>query len=201
MIPVEPQPEPEAFELQVRDPGRRWLEQRGWFSPKPLPAKASALPPHWRRCMSDLHRCYRGICAYLCVYIERVIGGATVDHFVAKSPRPDLAYEWNNYRLACSAMNSRKRDYDDVLDPFGIGPDWFRLELVSGSIYPNPNLDADCQLQVASTISRLGLDDAGNRELRARHLQECLEGLYTADFLRRRSPFVYQEAIRQGLLP
>ena len=30
----------------------------------------------------------------------------SVDHYVAKSGRWDLAYEWSNYRLACAAMNS-----------------------------------------------------------------------------------------------
>jgi hypothetical protein len=202
MIYVVPQPEPAEFDARVRQRGRTWLQERGWLRPQPLPAGAGKeLPPYWRDCLSDLHAQYAGICAYLCVYIERVTGGATVDHFVAKSPRPDLAYEWDNYRLACSIMNSRKRDYSKVLDPFELQNGWFRLELVSGSIYPSPELEGRQQEQVAVTIERLGLDDEGNRELRSRHFQEFMEDQYTAEFLRKRSPFVYREALRQGLLP
>jgi len=201
MIRVEPQPEPAEFDTRVRQRGRAWLQERGWLRAQPLPAgKSGDLPDYWRKCLTDLHSRYDGICAYLCVYIERVTGGATVDHFIAKSPRPDLAYEWSNYRLACSIMNSRKRDYSKVMDPFTIHDGWFRLELVSGSIYPSPDLEGRQQEQVAYTIERLGLDDAGNRELRARHFQDFLEGEYTAAFLRKRSPFVYREALREGYL-
>ena len=114
-------------------------------------------------CLDDLHASYNGCCAYLAVFIERVTGGGSVDHFIAKSQRADLAYEWSNYRLACSRMNSRKRDYDDVLDPFEVETGWFRLELVSGRIYPSPGLPDGLKDQVVATIKRLGLDDPGNR--------------------------------------
>lgn len=97
-------------------------------------------------------------------------------------------------------MNSRKRTYDDVLDPFRIKDGWFYLELVSGRIYPNPALSSDTTGRIEKTIERLGLDDAGNREMRAMHYQEYGEGYFTADFLRTRSPFVYAEAFRQDLL-
>ena len=39
-----------------------------------------------------------------------------------------------------------------------------------------------------------------NREMRARHYQEYRTGQYTAEFLEKRSPFVWAEAQRQGLL-
>jgi hypothetical protein len=74
------------------------------------------------------------------------------------------------------------------------------LEPITGRIYPNPTLATDQQGTVQATIERLGLEDAGSREIRARHYQEYREGEYTADFLRKRSPFVWLEAQRQGLL-
>lgn len=76
----------------------------------------------------------------------------------------------------------------------------FDLELVSGRIYPNPTLLASKRKKVEETIKRLGLDDAGNREMRARHFQEYCQGEYTAVFLKKRSPFVWYEADRQRLL-
>lgn len=201
MMHVAPQPEPAEFDARVRQRGLAWLQKRGWLRRQPLPSgKSRELPTYWRECLSDLHERYDGICAYLCVYIERVTGGATVDHFVAKSPRPDLAYEWDNYRLACSVMNSRKGEVNKVLDPFRLQDGWFRLELVSGDIYPSSDLNTVRQQKVADTIAQLKLDDEGNCEIRARHFQGFIEGDYTAEFLRKRSPFVYQEALRQGML-
>jgi hypothetical protein len=95
-------------------------------------------------------------------------------------------------------MNSRKRDYDDVLDPFEIEDGWFRLETVSGRIYPNP--DAVNQVEIHATIDRLGLDDAQCRKMRSRHFQDYINGDVSTDFLSRRSPFIWFEADRQGLL-
>jgi hypothetical protein len=102
--------------------------------------------------------------------------------------------------LVSSIMNSRKSVYDDVLDPFEIETGWFQLELVSGRIFPNPQLAQDTKDAVQDTIERLGLDDPRNREMRARHYQEFTQGLYTEAFLKIRSPFVWHEAKRQDLL-
>lgn len=199
MIHVTPQPEPDSFDDEVRRKGLAWLRRKGIALDQPLPANTT-IEPYWRRCLDDMHTAYDGCCAYLAIFFERVTGGGSVDHFVAKSQRADLAYEWSNYRLACSRMNSRKREYDDVLDPFDVVTGWFHLELVSGHIFPNPKLQPAQKDAVQATIGRLGLDDPGNREMRARHYQEYRQRLYTADFLKKHSPFVWAEARRQGLL-
>ena len=199
MIHVEPQPEPADFESKVRRRGLAYLRRKKIPLDRLLPA-GTEFEPYWRECLDELHAEYRGICAYLAVFIERVIGGASVDHFVAKSKRPDLIYEWSNYRLACSVMNSRKREYEDVLDPFEIENGWFRLEPASGRIYPNPELGDPEKAAVQRTIDRLGLDDSGNREIRARRFYEYCTGGCDSNFLRRYSPFVYFEAVRNGLL-
>jgi len=199
MIPVVEQPEPADFDAKVRQKGLAFLREKGIELDQPVPAKTK-FTAYWRSCLDELHSSYNGCCAYLAVFIERVTGGTSADHFIAKSNRAECIYEWSNYRLACSTMNSRKRVYEDVLDPFAIQDGWFHLELVSGRIYPNPALPPTKRKQIQKTIKRLSLDDAGNREMRSRHYQEFIENLYTADFLRKRSPFVYSEAVRQGLL-
>jgi uncharacterized protein (TIGR02646 family) len=199
MIPVSAQPEPVKFHALVRAKGLRYLAKRGIPRTRILP-RDTTLAPYWRDCLDELHSAYHGVCAYLCVFIERVTGGSTVEHFVAKSRRADQAYEWTNYRLACSTMNSRKRDYDDVLDPFHIEQGWFHLELVSGRIYPNPRLSAEQELAIQDTIDRLGLDDPLCKEMRVRHFDDYLRGDCSDGLLRRRSPFVWYEANRQGLL-
>jgi len=199
MIHVAAQPAPTSFDAEVRQKGLAWLRKKKIALDQALPPKTT-IEPYWRHCLDDMHKSYNGCCAYLAIYFERVTGGGSVDHFIAKSERADLAYEWSNYRLACSMMNSRKRGFDDVLDPFEVETGWFHLEPVSGRIFPNPRLQDEQQQAVQATIDRLGLDDAGNREMRARHYQEYREGSYTAEFLKKRSPFVWMEANRQGLL-
>lgn len=200
MIPVQPQPEPGFFDAEVRAKGLAHLKAKGYALDQPLPAGAT-IEPHWRGdCLTALHTAYGGVCAYLCVFVERITGGMSVDHFIAKSALAGLAYEWSNYRLACSVMNSRKRDFDDVLDPFALEPDWFRLDLTCGCIFPNPELEPAQTALVTQTISRLGLDDPLCRELRVRWFDEYLTEPLPESYLRRKSPFVWAEAQRQGLL-
>lgn len=199
MIPVKAQPEPAAFDADVRKKGLVYLQKHGFLLDQPLPPNAN-IEPYWRACLTDLHRAYGGVCAYVGVFFERVMGGGSVDHFIAKSTNAGLAYEWDNYRLACSTMNSRKRDYNDVLDPFRLAPDLFRLQLSTGHIYPNPTLDAVPMRIVEETIERLGLDDPQCREMRARWYQDYLEHQLPSDYLKNKAPFIWSEACRQGLL-
>ena len=59
-------------------------------------------PDCWRRSLDGLMASYHRICAYLCLYIPRGTGARSVDHMIAKSAAWNQAYEWTNYRLACS---------------------------------------------------------------------------------------------------
>ena len=199
MIRVDKKPEPKSFDAAVRRPGLAWLREKGIALDQPVPPKTK-LKAYWRKCLDDLYREYEGYCAYLAVFFERTTGGGTVDHFVAKSKSADQAYEWGNFRLACSRMNSRKSDFEDVIDPFEANDGDFHLELVSGRIFPNPLLPTAKKEKLGETIKRLGLDDGWNREMRARHYEEYCQGDFTESFLRRRSPFVWKEANRQELL-
>ena len=199
MITVQAKPEPATFDAEVRQKGLAHLAKKGFPLNQPLPPKAD-IEPIWRACLTDLHHAYAGVCAYLGVFFERVVGGGSVDHFIAKSTHAGLAYEWSNYRLACSTMNSRKREYSDVLDPFALAPDLFRLQLSTGHIYPNPALPAAPMRIVEETIERLGLDDPQCRDLRARWYQDYLEHKLPSVYLQGKAPFVWAEANRQGLL-
>jgi len=199
VIHVELKPEPTHFDAEVRQKGRRFLEKKKIPTRGVLP-EGTKLEPFWKACMSDLHNSYAGICAYLAVYIELALGGASVDHFVAKSKRVELAYEWSNYRLACSRMNTLKREYEDVLDPCEIRDGMFRLEPVSGRIHPADHLDGDEEKKVQQTIKRLKLDDPWCRKMRLRYIQQYIDKEISVDFLRRNAPFVHMELRRQNLL-
>lgn len=186
MIRVVPQPEPDQFDAQVRQPGRAAVA-----------AGTKPLPDLWRRCLPELWKRYHGVCAYACFYIPRVTGGDSVEHFAPKSAHPELAYEWSNYRLVCSLMNSRKREFEDVLDPFEVADGWFELEFVTFHVKPTEGLHAELQTRVVDTIGRLSLNDDECRDARAEHYEDYQCGV-PYHFLCKVSPFVAREIARQG---
>ncbi len=205
MIPVVPQPEPADFEQLVRKPGLKWLKKSGLDPTLPVPAK-TIIPPHWRKCLPHLHKAYDGICAYMCVDVPWFEGSPSVEHFVPKSKRLEMAFEWDNFRFVCTKMNSRKRDFEDVLDPFTLEPDLFILRLGSGGLEPHPNLIGEKLKMVQKTIQRLDLDDQECRDKRLEYIDGVLlnqkdkEDGITIGHLKRRAPFVWQEMKRQGWL-
>lgn len=202
VIPVDRQPEPADFDDKVRKPGADWLAANGISARSPLPP-GMTLPPYWRRALKQLGAAYSNVCSYFAVRIDIVTGDLTTDHFIPKSREPGGAYEWTNFRLACLPANRRKRDHDDVLDPIGLRPETFYLNLADGSIRPNPALDETLKKRARSTIRRLRLDDARLRRRRTAdyngYLRDVGDDHAKAD-LRRASPFVWCEAARQGLL-
>lgn len=187
MIRVEPQPEPPDFDRKVRQPGRRALAE-------------GRKTTYWRECIEQLFQAYGGVCAYLAIRIPRGTGAPTVDHFAPRIRRRELTYEWSNFRLVCSLMNSRKHVFEDVLDPFEIEDGWFTLEPSSLEVLPNPKLDPSLGQAVQQTIDRLKLNDPECLAARAEHYDDYLQGDISFDRLRRWSPFVAKELIRQGLV-
>jgi hypothetical protein len=209
VIRVELQPEPPDFDEKVRRPGLRALaELRGQPAERRRGPKRKVkdiiksedLPPLWTKSLDDLHRAYRGICAYLCVHIPHAVGSRTTDHFSPKSPRisdaPEDAYEWRNYRLACGLMNSRKGT-KSVIDPFMIDGRWFELDLSTLGIKPNSELPEGLRKRVQATIDDLGLDDDECRKAREHWYQPYIEGRIAFSFLREMCPFLAEEVVRQ----
>jgi uncharacterized protein (TIGR02646 family) len=200
VIPVTEKPEPkDVFDELVRQPGQTWLRENkiALDQPPPDPAK---LPTYWRNTQKELWTAYDGVCAYLCIFFEWPLGAHSTDHFIAKSRLAGQAYEWSNYRLSCLGMNRARNRFDDVLDPFEIAADTFVLNLATGDINPNPGLPDDVRQRAEATIERLGLRDDETKKMRASHFQDYLEHHVDQAYLKRRSPFVWYEANRQGLL-
>lgn len=190
MIHVERRPEPDQFHARVREPGRQALDEH-----------KNPLPSYWTKCLPELLDAYGRICAYSCLYIPGVVGGHSVEHFAPKSKERELAYEWSNYRLVCALMNARKRDFEDVLDPFDIRDDWFELEFVFLQVRPAPNLEASVADAVADTIERLKLNDEQCCTARAVWYEDWKRVPMSDEFMRERSPFVFREAVRQRQTP
>ena len=124
-------------------------------------------------------------------------GARSVDHFAAKSHAWSRAYEWSNYRLCCSRLNARKHTAS-VLDPFLVKPGWFQLELVAFQVHPDRRLPKPLQARIQRTIDRLRLNDF--RDDRAEDAEDYWSGGVVLRILKRESPFVAYELMRQGRL-
>ena len=202
MMRVHPAPEPDAFDEVVRQPGRRALDRLAAekYSGSIEAVPAREFPSHWRNSLDDLLAAYNRICSYLCLYIRRGTGARSVDHMVPKSMAWDRAYEWDNYRLACSLMNSRKGAAASVLDPFDVEEGWFVLELFAFQVLPAQGLADPTAAAVEATIKRLRLNDEECRGAREEYAVEYWREEVSLDYVERRAPFVANELRRQNRL-
>ena len=197
MIFVEEQPEPDVFEEIVRQRGLRFLRN----TPKPT-TREFAAHSYWRNIEGDLYNAYGGICAYTCHWMSLDTGWRTVEHFIPKSVRPSLAYEWRNFRLVCGRLNARKGIHQDVMDPFCITGVVFVIDFPSLLIKPDNGLSLAEKDIALKTIARLRLnDDETCVAARLNYVKEYCTGDISFDFLRRCAPFIHREIIRQGLEP
>jgi hypothetical protein len=221
VIPVQPAPEPDDFDRLVRQRGLSELAvmigKRGWVTRtgprrkqiivagkpvtrvKDIPPER--LPPYWRAMIPQLCEAYNRICAYVCVYIERVTGAPSVDHWHAKASEPHQAYEWANLRLVCSIMNSQKGIKDALIDPFLVEDGWFALDFVDFSVVPGVGPEHPRFAAIDHTISSAGLDlnRYECRKLREVYVGEYLQGEVSWSYLERRAPFIARELRRQEL--
>ncbi len=210
MIRVELAQKPVNFDTKVREPGLRAIAEM--VGEPNLPKRrgrkreviaesrdaipADKFPAYWTEALSELLDAYGRICAYMSFYIERVTGAASVDHMLPKSLNWNEVYEWGNYRLACSLMNSRKNDYRDVLDPFEIEDAWFRIELVGYQVIPANDLSAEIEERVQATIDRLKLNDYECLKLREEYVDAFQKNDISFNRLRQRAPFLAREILR-----
>ena len=212
MIHVRLAEEPEAFNQAVRIPGLRAIaEMVGEGSPRRgRPRKKIAdhreevspdqFPAYWTESLNDLMSLYHRVCAYSCFFIHEITGARSVDHFAAKSRLWHRVYEWNNYRLACALMNSRKKDFNDVLDPVQIDDGWFQLKLVGFQVLPASTQHPFTQDVIQQTIDRLKLNDSHFRNARAEDAEAYWNGDISLNRPILESPFVAMELHRQGRL-
>lgn len=195
MIPIKPQPEPDDFDQKVRKEGKDFLSK----VPNPK-TKDWKNHDYWRRSLRDLYDACNHICAYSAQWIPYDTGSPAVDHFIPKTVKPELAYEWDNFRLACSKMNSKKHTHLDVIDPFALPEDSFIINFPSMFIKPNLYLLEPLKGRVVSTIARLKL----NEENRPQRRLNLLEGYYKEEYgfkhLKKMAPFIAYELERQGLV-
>lgn len=223
MIHVNPAPEPKDFDQNVRRLGLRAIAEmvgeklgvarsgrpREKIAEKREDIPADAFPCYWTKAIPDMMKAYNEICAYSCFRIHPVTGCPTVDHMIPKSSSWAEVYEWCNYRLASHSMNSTKRAFKDVLDPFDVDDGWFVLELTGFQVKPSDDLlksNDPAKKAIASkiqdTIKRLGLSESSQCEARAERAEQYWRTKIDLPTLEKEAPFVAKELRRQGrLLP
>jgi hypothetical protein len=194
MIPVELQPEPEDFDIKIRQLGKRFLEENQQPSSEQWNKR-----PYWQKALPDMRKAYKSVCAYCATWIPHATGNHSIDHFVPKSRQPSLAYEWKNFRYVSARFNSRK-GIKEILDPFELKEDFFFINFNSFFISPNSTLSSE-ELKLADeTIKclKLNLDDDLVRERQAWFIAYRDNEISFAH-LEQRSPFIAYEIARQGL--
>lgn len=122
-----------------------------------------------------------------------------MDHFEPKSLKPELAYEWSNYRLASERLNSYKADSTAVVDPFDVQAGWFELDFATFFVLAGTQLHVDVTNRIEETIRtlRLNSDDSLVRN-RFEITKDYADGHVTLNYLQSRYPFIGSELIRQG---
>lgn len=193
LIPVAPKPEPASFNAKVRTPGQAFLAS----VPTPM-AKQFKKKQFWKAALPDMKTAYNSVCAYSSFWMP---GNCSVDHFHPKSARPDLAYEWTNYRLAHDKINMNKADSTDVLDPFTIQAGWFVLDVATLWVRPEPALQATLKAAVQKTIDVLKLNEDQWVQMRFAIFTSYLNKELALSYLQRTYPFIAAEIQRQGIQP
>jgi len=194
LIRVAPKTEYPGFDAQVRRPGAAFLATCSNPTSEQFRKKN-----FWSRAAKELHAAYSGICAYTATYLPEQ---GSVDHFVPKTLKPELAYEWSNYRLASGRINSQKGNQTNILDPFVIDNDWFEIDIPSCLLRAKNDLSKELREQVNATINslRLNADDFYVQE-RCNILIDYAKGEISLSFLKGRYPFLAKEVERQNLGP
>jgi hypothetical protein len=193
VIRVTQQPEPPDFDRKIRQRGNRFLAT----TPNPT-SKQFKKKAFWQQASVNLHTAYNGICAYTCFYL--VLADKSVDHFLPKALRPDMAYEWNNYRLSLPRVNQHKDNSLEILDPFIVQTGWFTLDFPSCLVRPNVILVSPLVDKIKKTIELLKLnDDDYFVQKRCDLMLDFAEGILSIGDLSKWYPFLAAEVIRQGI--
>lgn len=196
MIPITPKPKPPSFDRLVARPGKQFLAK----TPHPTQQQWRE-HAYWVKVLDDLAEAYERICAYSCQRIERTTGSRNVDHFKPKDDYPEEAYVWDNYRLVCSRLNSRKGK-KKILDPFTLAAGTFALQFPSLQVVPGPlcNGNPELEQQAEDTCTTLKLNEETTC-IKSRHelVMAYCDSEINFPYLTSQNPFLAQEMERQGL--
>lgn len=186
MIPVAEVRKPNDYD-STKQLGDAWLRANpGARRPKPL----------WLPFLKHLEEGFSSLCGYAAMLDPT---GGTVDHYLSWSKRPDLAYEWTNFRFVSATINASKRTADDaVLDPYVVMSGWFEILLPSLQMCVTDKVPAEQRAIAEFTLKRLKLRD-GERIIRWRRhwYEKYQEGKLDLDGLRDWAPLIADAVVRE----
>lgn len=184
MMKFELQPEPENFQESVRTPGIAWLMLNPMKQPKNF----------WKSAKGHLRRSFQNLCSYSCVFSS----STSVDHYLSKSRRRDLAYEWSNYRHCMPEINSFKGTFDDkILDPFEVEDGWFEIILPSCILKITSSLPPELTARALFTIEKLHLNDEVLLEQRFEYYCDFKNSETSLAFLKKNAPLIAKACEQQ----
>jgi hypothetical protein len=188
VIPVARRPAPAGFDEHVREPGLKWIASRAHVNLR--------FPSYWSWCEPHLREAFRTRCGWAAMSIT----SGVVEHFVsqaeARVDRPELVYDWDNYRYAMPEINSRKGK-SDLLDPFDVRPGWFRISLPSLRLRMTDAIPREYRERARRTLEQLDLDRGFQlMRLRERYMRRYREGSLTLRVLEEDAPLI-AAAIRE----
>lgn len=187
MIPVGRVAKPRGYDA-VKQRGDAWLRANPHSKrPKDL----------WSPYLSHLANGFSHRCGYAAMLDPT---GGSVDHYLSWHQRPDLAYDWSNFRFVSSILNASKRTADDaVLDPYLVQSGWFEILLPSLQMRLTSSVPAKHRTRAEYTLNRLKLRD-GEKVIRwRRHYYEAYQqGKLDLDGLREWAPLI-AEAVERTL--
>jgi hypothetical protein len=188
MIRVPRVPKPRRYDREVKQPGDAWLRaNKRAKRPKDL----------WSPFLPYLADGFSNLCGYAAMLDPT---GGTVDHYLSFRSRPDLTYDWTNYRFASQFLNASKKTADDeVLDPHLVGDGWFEILLPSLQLCATDKVPARYRAKADQTLRRLKLQD-GEKVIRwRRRFYELYQrGRIDLEGLRELAPLIAAAVERQA---
>ncbi len=157
--------------------------------------EASRPKPFWKQFKYDLAEGFSDLCAYTVIFTPN----GTVDHFLSCRNRPDLAYEWSNYRYAAGWINSSKKTLDDaILDPFEVEDGWFEIILPSCQLVLSDRIPPEYRQKAEFTLKRLRLrDDEGVIRYRYAWYRMYVENKLDLDELSKKAPLIAAAVLKK----
>jgi uncharacterized protein (TIGR02646 family) len=173
------------------------------YAPEVLPQSRgkATFPAVWswksdKRVKTALAKWSHGKCAY-CETLINARRSQHVEHFKPKSLFPSLAYDWDNYFLACNGCNGAKSDKWPTSGGY-IRPDQgkpealFNFEANGGMSARQADSDAE------RTVADFGLERSGLRQARRTAINLQLDWL--RDVLNERLPIARKRRLAQRLV-
>jgi hypothetical protein len=198
MIAIQQFSEPSDFFARVYNPGQLFLK----LTPFPTNAQFRKAA-HWTRAHDSLYQLYNGVCSYCASWMPRTgtshyFSFSSVDHMLPKSMYPQLAYTWDNLRLARQDLNENKDADCEIVDPAFINGDWFQIDFLTCRIRAANDLNGILKSRIAHTIRVLQFNLSPLIDERTSVIGDFSHNRFDLQYLQKFYPFLAKETIRQN---